>query len=44
MEEVGSGTSQIGRWFRELQPYGFIVMVSPSCLGVDGKGARRAGA
>ncbi len=38
MEEVGSGTSQIGRWFRELQHYGFIVMVSPSCLGVDGKG------
>jgi hypothetical protein len=38
MEEVGSGPSQIGRWFRELQHYGFIVMVSPSCLGVDGKG------
>jgi hypothetical protein len=37
-KELGSGTSQIGRWYHELQYYGFIVMMSPGCLGVDGKG------
>ena len=37
-KELGSGTSQIVRWFRELQYYGFIVMMTPGCLGVDGKG------
>jgi hypothetical protein len=37
-KELGSGLSQIGRWFRELQHYGFIVMMEGSCLGVDGKG------
>jgi hypothetical protein len=36
--EVGSGFNEIARWFRELQHYGFIVMISPGCLGVDGKG------
>jgi hypothetical protein len=30
--------ASIGRWFRELQHYGFIVMTEPGCLGVDGKG------
>jgi hypothetical protein len=37
-KELGSGLSQIGRWFRELQHYGFIVMMHGGCLGVDGKG------
>jgi hypothetical protein len=37
-KELGSGSSQIIRWFRELQHYGFIVMMSPGCLGLDGKG------
>jgi len=37
-KELGSGTSQVGRWFCELQYYGFAVMMSPGCLGVDGKG------
>jgi hypothetical protein len=37
-KELGSGLTQIGRWFRELQHYGFIVMMKPGCLGVDGKG------
>jgi hypothetical protein len=34
----GSSLHQVGRWFRELQHYGFIVMTAGSCLGVDGKG------
>jgi hypothetical protein len=38
VKELGSGISQIVRWFRELQHYGFIVMMSPGSLGVDGKG------
>src|SRR5215472_16740007 len=38
MKELGSGMSQIVRWFRELQYYGFAVMVEPGCLGLDGKG------
>jgi hypothetical protein len=38
MKELGSGISQIVRWYRELQYYGFIVMMSPGYLGVDGKG------
>jgi hypothetical protein len=37
-KELGSGITQIARWFRELQHYGFIVMMNPGCLGVDGKG------
>jgi hypothetical protein len=37
-KELGSGLSQVGRWFRELQHYGFIVMTQGGCLGVDGKG------
>ena len=34
----GSGFDEIGRWFRELQHYGFIVMTKLGCLGLDGKG------
>jgi hypothetical protein len=38
-EEMGAtNRDSIGRWFRELQHYGFIVMTSAGCLGVDGKG------
>jgi hypothetical protein len=36
--ELRSHHKEIGRWFRELQLYGFIVMSSPGCLGVNGKG------
>jgi hypothetical protein len=38
VKELGSGMSQIVRWFRELQYYGFIIMMSPGYLGVEGKG------
>jgi hypothetical protein len=38
-KELGrSSPNEIVRWFRELQYYGFIVMVAPGCLGVNGKG------
>jgi hypothetical protein len=37
-KEIGSGSSQIARWYRELQYYGFIVIMTPGCLGVEGKG------
>ncbi len=37
-EELGSQRNATLRWFRELQHYGFIVMVSPGHLGVEGKG------
>ena len=37
-KELGSGSSQIARWFRELQHYGFIVKTAGSGLGLDGKG------
>ena len=37
-KEIGSGTIQIARWYRELQHYGFIVMMQPGHLGVEGKG------
>ena len=37
-EEIGSHTNQVGRWFREIEHYGFAVMVNAGCLGVDGKG------
>ena len=33
-----SSSSEIVRWFRELQYYGFIVMQKPGGLGVYGKG------
>jgi hypothetical protein len=37
-DEIGSHRDYVGRWFRELQHYGFIVMTSEGSLGVDGKG------
>jgi hypothetical protein len=37
-EEIGGSRDSISRWFRELQHYGFIIMTSPGCLGVEGKG------
>jgi hypothetical protein len=37
-KEVGSSRRLIARWFRELEHFGFIVMSSPGCLGVEGKG------
>jgi hypothetical protein len=37
-EKLGSNIHSVRRWFRELQYYGFIVMVSPGCLGVEGRG------
>jgi hypothetical protein len=37
-EELGCYTDRITRWFRELQYYGFIVMVSAGRLGVRGRG------
>ena len=37
-KELGSHHNEIARWFRELQHYGFIVMMEPGCLGVEGKG------
>jgi hypothetical protein len=38
-EEMGvTCRDSIGRWFRELQHYGFIVMTDPGGLGVNGQG------
>jgi hypothetical protein len=37
-EKLGSNRNSVLRWFRELEYYGFIVMVSPGCLGVEGRG------
>ena len=37
-EEIRSSSNQITRWFRELQYYGFIVMMSRGYLGIYGKG------
>jgi hypothetical protein len=37
-QEIRSDRAQIARWYRELEFYGFIVMTTPHCLGVDGKG------
>jgi hypothetical protein len=37
-KELGSHHNEIARWFRELQHYGFIVMMSPGCLGLEGRG------
>jgi len=36
--EIGSSRKPIARWFRELEHFGFIVLSSPHCLGVEGKG------
>jgi hypothetical protein len=37
-KELRSHHNQIARWYRELQHFGFIVMVVPGFLGVEGKG------
>jgi hypothetical protein len=37
-KELGSHKDYITRWHRELQYYGFTVMVRPGHLGVEGKG------
>jgi hypothetical protein len=37
-QEIGSDKHQIRRWFRELQYYGFTVMVRPGGIGVEGRG------
>jgi hypothetical protein len=37
-KEIGSKRDQIIRWFRELQHFGFIVMVAAGHLGVEGQG------
>jgi hypothetical protein len=40
VKELGSHSHRdnVRRWFRELQYYGFIVMVTPGYLGVEGRG------
>jgi hypothetical protein len=38
MKELGSGSNEIARWFRELQFYGFIVQTKGGSLGLNGKG------
>ena len=37
-KEIHAHPRRICEWFRELEHYGFIVMVTPGCLGVEGKG------
>jgi hypothetical protein len=37
-KEIKSSRRKIREWFAELEHYGFIVLVSPHHLGVDGKG------
>jgi hypothetical protein len=37
-KELRSHHNEIARWFRELQHYGFIVIMTPGNLGVEGKG------
>jgi hypothetical protein len=37
-KELGSGMTEIVRWYRELQYYGFIVQMKPGYLGLEGKG------
>jgi hypothetical protein len=37
-KELGSNKDYVTRWFRELQYYGFIVMMTPGHLGVEGVG------
>src|SRR5262245_9253190 len=36
--EIGSSQKKIREWFAELRHYGFIALVTPHSLGVDGKG------
>ena len=37
-KEIQATPRRLSDWFKELQHYGFIVMVTPGCLGVEGKG------
>jgi hypothetical protein len=37
-KEVGSNKDCVGRWFHELEHYGFIRMTTPGSLGLDGRG------
>ena len=37
-DEVGSNKDSIGRWLRELQHYGFIVLTRAGTLGTEGRG------
>jgi hypothetical protein len=38
-DDLGTkSTRSVQRWFRELEHYGFIVMTTGGCLGVDGEG------
>jgi hypothetical protein len=37
-QHLKSHHNQIARWYRELQHFGFIVMSTPGCLGVEGMG------
>jgi hypothetical protein len=37
-KELGTSPNQIVRWFRELEHYGFIVMMRPGHLGLEGHG------
>jgi hypothetical protein len=37
-EQLGTRQVNIGPWYQELEHYGFVVMTSPSCLGVEGRG------
>jgi hypothetical protein len=37
-EQLSVGKNRPGRWFHELEHYGFIVMVNPGGLGVEGHG------
>jgi hypothetical protein len=36
--EIGSNKDYVTRWFRELQYYGFIVLITPGHLSVEGRG------
>jgi hypothetical protein len=40
VQELGSYSHRdnVRRWFRELQYYGFIAMITPGHLGVEGRG------
>jgi hypothetical protein len=37
-QEIGASRPKIAEWFKELEHYGFIVLSTPGCLGVEGKG------
>jgi hypothetical protein len=37
-KELGANKDSITRWYLELQHYGFIIVIRPGHLGVEGKG------